>query len=789
MRLLQALMVIAPLLYSARIQDASNLPKVAFIQLMAMLLMIGCLVRAFLSRQLIWIKNPVLILVSLWLAWSGLSVFWAINHSAGLILWMHWLACFMILLVITLLADSIRHIETLVLTAVLSGTIIAAIGCFQYISGSNLIPQFFAPAATFMNKNMAVEFIVMVWPLSLISLVTSRTKHQTLLHVIAHSLILTFILYARTRSAWVAVFLTSVVLLISLSIPGIRKNISGIMSKQNLLGLGISVILILMFSLIPPGGKITDWHASVKSDTLSTFGPGILVQTAHALETNRESPKPEKIVVATPPADSYGQSIGDTILSVKDYSTGSANIRLVLWKNTLKMIRLHFVKGVGLSNWFLHYPAYHRSAVTDSLFSTKNQPVYLHNAPLQIIAETGLIGFGLYAAIFIAIVFVTIRAYKSFSDPRAGILTISVLAAILCFWINSFFSFPLYMAIPPLFLMILIGLWISLVNLNSSKPVLAIPLPKTVFYVLLPLLLTGLAALSWFHFNQITSDHNYVLASQYNALKKIQPALAAASKATQKNPWKHKYWFELAIAAENAGDTNLAQKAYLNALDLHPYHINSLINLSQVYLDADSPVEAEKTMRRALEIFPDYGDLIFNMGILKEKTQRIPEAISHYEHYLAIYPEHAQTHFHLGRIYLKTNNFTKARFHLEKSLSLNADAPKTHLSLGILYDQLNMPEKAFDEYKKVLKLSPETVEAYVNLGILTAKQNKYMESLNYLKKAVHLNPHYGPAQMNLAIVHYLTGDYKSALTHCRLASELGMPRAQVLMRKIESQNK
>jgi tetratricopeptide (TPR) repeat protein len=50
-------------------------------------------------------------------------------------------------------------------------------------------------------------------------------------------------------------------------------------------------------------------------------------------------------------------SVGSTIQSI---AAVEDNGRLIVWRNTLKMIRDHWFMGVGLENWALIYPTYDR---------------------------------------------------------------------------------------------------------------------------------------------------------------------------------------------------------------------------------------------------------------------------------------------------------------------------------------------------------------------------------------------------------------------------------------------
>jgi len=120
----------------------------------------------------------------------------------------------------------------------------------------------------------------------------------------------------------------------------------------------------------------------------------------------------------------------------------NAQERLVLWGNTIKLIKEKPILGLGAGNWDVFFPStgiqnIKRMAI---LNKTVSRP---HNDYLWITAETGIIGLALYLSILIALYFATIKAIIRLKDnlpvKKALIVLLSFFTGYLAI---AFFDFP-----------------------------------------------------------------------------------------------------------------------------------------------------------------------------------------------------------------------------------------------------------------------------------------------------------------------------------------------------------
>ncbi len=131
--------------------------------------------------------------------------------------------------------------------------------------------------------------------------------------------------------------------------------------------------------------------------------------------------------------------------------------RAAVWRNTLKMIRDFPVFGVGLGSWqdlFQHYqkppwaPAFYREA---------------HNDYVQLLAETGVIGFVLLFLFFFKAGKQLFSSLRSPSDDNSSkVLMAMILAALATMTLHEFFDFNLQIPANALLFTVLLAVGVRL---------------------------------------------------------------------------------------------------------------------------------------------------------------------------------------------------------------------------------------------------------------------------------------------------------------------------------------
>lgn len=401
---------------------------------------------------------------------------------------------------------------------------------------------------------------------------------------------------------------------------------------------------------------------------------------------------------------------GETVTDL--YSSFSAGpetnrYRLLAWKSGLEMAMDHPLIGVGPG----HYRFYHPFYSTGEFWRLKGvfgriRHIRAHNDYLNILAETGIMGFAAFVAIISYLFVRIIRAARISSSEEPGFrrkLWICGLGGgIFATLVQSLVDFNLYNTssgflfwIMAGFLAALTGSGISSTNGNpfyrKISGILIILLSVIALIFVPPELVHKLRAeLLLRRANVAFQNQNFSSAAKFasDALKEDNnniDALAIMADSFRNIPGRsleavkaYQYWSNLepgyppvynrmGEALYKAGEKNQARMAFRKALDINPVSVPALLNLGNLHLGNGNVLEALKYYRRADEIG---GELVkqneAQYGIALAEAGRYSEAVSHLEAGLSVLPEKAPLILkYLARTYRALGEDVKADEALE----------------------------------------------------------------------------------------------------------------------------
>ena len=219
---------------------------------------------------------------------------------------------------------------------------------WQFWGALDLFPQGPQPASTFVNRNFFAEFAVCTLPFAALLLAQARSLRATLLLAASTGFVVTALLMTGTRGALIAMWL---LLLVVLPLAAWRCRARLRFARwplaQGAAALGVLAGTVLVLGSIPSGSRaIVD----------EGYGTTALTRGFHR-----------------------AQSIGP--------SDHSLNVRMVMWRDTLRVIEAHPVAGVGAGAWENAVPSYQSEG------AQVETDYYVHNEYLQLVAEYGLVGW------------------------------------------------------------------------------------------------------------------------------------------------------------------------------------------------------------------------------------------------------------------------------------------------------------------------------------------------------------------------------------------------------------
>jgi len=133
----------------------------------------------------------------------------------------------------------------------------------------------------------------------------------------------------------------------------------------------------------------------------------------------------------------------------------------------------------------------------------------------------------------------------------------------------------------------------------------------------------------------------------------------------------YKYFVE-ACAAEDRGESSIAEHLFRQAIDLEPSMAAALTNLGNLLYRQGEMAEARRHYERALECDPAQPEARYNLANLLEDIGEIELAIAELRRVCAMSPEFADAHYNLGLMLAQVGGASQARSHLERYLELDA---------------------------------------------------------------------------------------------------------------------
>ena len=367
-------------------------------------------------------RVPLLIYpVAAFYLWMVLSLFWAHNFYEAIVKVLDWGAAFIIFFLVLMSVRDRRSIFIIMFCLFCSLVLIALLGMSQYLLSVDWVAQHASPAATFGNKNMNGEFLILTWILGIGLFINSRTPSASWFYSIGSAFALASLFYGRTRGSWLS-FLVEIavlaVLLIYLKFGLAHKYDWGMPKVLALVG-----FIVLTVALI-------------------NMTPQFFVSTIPVIEKNTGG-----IDRKTNPSGGViqGKSAADLVKTAKETYEATKNQRFIMWKNSFNMYKDHWLLGVGIGNWMIYYPKYQESyAVDPELRGDRLFHINAHNDYVEFICELGLIGmlFMLWAAGAVLVGMFRVFSKKSELRDEEQVMAMVVVVSIIGIAANAFVSFP-----------------------------------------------------------------------------------------------------------------------------------------------------------------------------------------------------------------------------------------------------------------------------------------------------------------------------------------------------------
>lgn len=614
-----ALMVILPFVYSRKSMEPALSPRFMFES--AFLLIYHVYFFGFRKERYILRLNKLagigFALFGAFVVWSGVSMSVSINLEESIYEVSRNVLNLLLLFTVihAVVTDKLNLISFCRFVAV-AALVHSFIGFDEYFEwGHTKFPGGASPHGLMANRNLFGSAQALVFPF-VIYLVYKDKGVWKFLSVLITFCLIGSLYVSQTRSAWVSgtlVFMTVVVASFGL-LPDYRKK-----ATQFVIICAVSCVVI--YGLVQfdealntrpkPTRKANNVELAEKGNSTANN------QKKVAAKKNNQKAKKANI------------NQGGYDLFFFKVTGGSVKERLVVWQESIGIIKDSPVFGVGPGNWKVSVPYYRIGGIRNDY--GKIVRIRPHNIYVQILTENGFIGMVLYFGAWILVLIMAIQVFVRTKYLKEKLFMILMIAGFFSFASDGMFSFPLERYEHTLFLHIMMGIVIGKYLLIFANE----DLTKKYNWTRL-MVFPVIGFLSWniflgmerhrfeYHMNRAK-----VFQKRKDNTKIVKEVKAGKSKWVTLDPNKDPLEIQSAMAFKNIGKSfkdkgkekisNLYYDSAMveakQALAYNPHSTRNLNTLGTIYTETKRYEEAIEIYKKALYYAPFYEVTLKNLAL------------------------------------------------------------------------------------------------------------------------------------------------------------------------------
>lgn len=540
------------------------------------------------NKKAEWLPSALYLPLIAFLLLALLSITQATNTTTATIELAHQLT-FFFLFILTYHTFRLEALPTFLRICAIVGILVSTLGILEARGiDANWFPiSNGRPSATFAYRNFAAAYLIMSLPFTLVLCLRAKKNTDVPLGIIATTMMFTFLIYTRTRGAWVG-FICAIV--ITLIIGGFAKwrwqtpfRMTNPFWKNtpNKIIAAVSLAVLIILAASPP--KISSGHSRAIDERKLELSDALAFTT-------------------TPQADRG---------------------RRTMWAHTARMIQDHPILGVGLNNWQYLYPHYDKGEMVGASSSPKRP----HNDWLWIASEMGIPALLVYVWFLVTLVFIVVHILKNTKNSEHIFYTLAITASVLAMLGHGQVSFPRERIETNFLFWFGLGLLAQMV-LHTNKPTSQSSSIIQWCIPLIPLLLLFSTGLTYCH---IQFDRHYLRAFEYHTGNQHQGTILESNQALKWGAFNSQIYLLQGNGYRHTGQPQHAESAYRQGLTYHPHSAQLYKALGTAHALQQDFDLAEKSYFKALEIYPQYTQVYNDLGNIYQQRQEFSKAISAYK--------------------------------------------------------------------------------------------------------------------------------------------------------------
>jgi len=387
-------------------------------------------------------------------------------------------------------------------------------------------------------------------------------------------------------------------------------------------------------------------------------------------------------------------------ISISQFTSGSSlKRREAIWGFTILIIKDHPLLGSGLGTFKYNSLNYQAQFFDQG----ENRSLYpygiadkVHNEYLQLGAEIGILGLGIFLWLIITCFNYGIKLLKRLKDKYKQGIIIGLMGGVVAVLIDAIFGFPLHLPATLVLFWLFIGL---IVSLNHSENHTGQKV-KTIRVKEIRSKTKGDGIESnIYRFKPLL----YLIIILLSLFLCVMVACPFVSQVYE--------FYGVGYAKKAEYDT--AARNFQEALRWNPYFGMVYYNLGQIISKKGIYTPAIENFEKA-EKYMDHPDLpgrlaylYLKKGQVDKAIVKLKQAISYQKTEKSMVPLYTD----LGNNYMRVGRYKPAEIAFKKAIKINPKYMNAHHGLAGAYLRQNKIDNALEELQKVIELAPDSQEA------------------------------------------------------------------------------
>jgi len=378
--------------------------------------------------------------------------------------------------------------------------------------------------------------------------------------------------------------------------------------------------------------------------------------------------------------------------------------RLLIWSCGIEMFRESPVLGNGWGSFELFYPFYQgemmrKFPVTLGLRTHANNA---HNEIIEIISQSGLIGFGAVLLFVFYLVYPFLKKIKEYEDDRK-IFILTAISSFLSMIVDNMLNVSIHFAVPAFLFFFISGI-ISRKIYNDYVEI------KKYIRFISSFIFIVVLIVCWWWFNQFMREIYY-----FNGFKEIR----------RENLYE--------------GITNLEKAYKYNKSD-----VNNNYELANAYARINELNKAIFMYEESLKANAGYDEIYFNLGVIQKKIAIFDKSLNNFKMSLWINPLNDKAYYAFSEIML--NNY-KGREKdiiniLEDGIKIHKYNSYIYNMLGYSYETIKNYDMAEFYYRKAVENDPLNTNYKINYKRVAKNYNSKIDIFTSLYYDINVKNSY-----------------------------------------------